>query len=80
MPKSITIRNVSDETSKELASRAVAAGQSLQEYLRARLEEIAGKPDNRTLMARVRARVEASGSTMSAEDILRFRDEARGER
>lgn len=74
MPKSITIRNVSDETSAELASRAAAKGQSLQEYLRAHLDEIAGKPDMAALLARVESRVAETGSTLSAEDILRHRD------
>jgi antitoxin FitA len=73
--KSITIRNVSDETSAELASRAAANGQSLQEYLRAELDRLAERPDVPTWVRRVRTRVEKSGSTLSANDILRFRDE-----
>ena len=77
MPKSITIRNVFDETSAELASRAAAKGQSLQEYLRAELDHLAEKPDMHTWIRRVRTRVEESGSTLSADDILRFRDEDR---
>jgi len=35
MAKSITIRDVPDETSDELAARAALTGRSLQEYLRA---------------------------------------------
>ena len=77
MPKSITIRNVSDETSAELASRAAAKGQSLQEYLRGQLDEIAGKPDLHTWLARVEARRETMESTISRADILRFLDEGR---
>jgi len=77
MPKSITIRNVSDETSRELASRAAAAGQSLQEYLRGQLDEIAGKPTVRDWVRRVRARVEESDSTLSSEDIVKYLREAR---
>lgn len=77
MAKSITIRNVSDETSAELASRAAANGQSLQEYLRAELDRLAEKPDVQTWIRRVRARVEKSGGTLSAEDILHLRDEGR---
>lgn len=80
MPKSITIRNVSDATSKELASRAAASGQSLQEYVREQLDEIAAKPDRHAWIARVRAQVDASGSHLPAEKILRYRDEGRAER
>lgn len=77
MPKSITIRDVSDETSAELASRAAANGQSLQEYLRGRLDEIAGKPEPAVWVARVRHRLAQTESSISTEEILRYRDEGR---
>jgi plasmid stability protein len=74
MATSITIRNVPDETRDELASRAARAGQSLQEYLRSRLIELASKPDPQVLMARVRARTSRVGVTVPAEAILGHRD------
>lgn len=75
MPKSITIRDVPDETSDELAARAALTGRSLQEYLRARLIELAEAPDAEVLMARARARKAATGSSaLSAERILAYRD------
>jgi plasmid stability protein len=43
MSRSITIRDVPDETGDELVSRAAATGRSLQEYLRTMLIE-AGEP------------------------------------
>lgn len=52
LAQSITIRNVPDETSDELAARAALTGRSLQEYLRARLVELAQPPDAELLMAR----------------------------
>ena len=41
----MTIHDVPDETHDELAARAARAGQSLQEYVRARLIELARRPD-----------------------------------
>ena len=70
MARSITIRDVPDEVVDELASRAALTGRSLQEYLRARLVGLAATEDAETWVARVRARVEATGSTVSADDIL----------
>ena len=74
MAKSITIRDVPDETTKELAARAATTGRSLQEYLRARLVELAGAPDAEVFMARVRARKAATGGAVSTERILAHRD------
>ncbi len=70
MPKSITVRNVPDEVRDELAARAASSGRSLQEYLRAELTRLSETPDQAALIARMRARVEASGSTVSPETIL----------
>jgi len=49
MSKSITIRNVPEETRDELAARAARGGQSLQEYLRVQLIALAERPDNPAL-------------------------------
>jgi plasmid stability protein len=71
---SITIRNVPDQARDELAARAASSGRSLQEYLRSELIELARRPDAATLMARVREQKEATGSRLSAAQILRHRD------
>lgn len=73
MPKSITIRDVPDDTTAELAARAALTGRSLQEYLRARLVELAQGPDAEAWVARVRARKADSGSAIDAEAILGHR-------
>ncbi len=70
MPRSITVRDVPDETSDELASRAALTGRSLQEYLRARLIELARSPDAEVLMAKVRARKAATGGSLAAGRLL----------
>jgi antitoxin FitA len=74
MSKSITIRDVPDETGDELAARAALTGRSLQEYLRAQLIELAERPDPDVLIARLRARKQSTGSRISAEAILTHRD------
>jgi plasmid stability protein len=74
MPTSITIRDVPDETRDELAARAATTGRSLQEYLRSRLVELAHQPDAEALVARIRSRKAATGSSLSADRILTHRD------
>jgi plasmid stability protein len=66
----ITVRNVPDETRDALAARAAATGRSLQEYLRNQLIELARRPDPEALLAQVRERKHASGSTLPASKIL----------
>jgi len=77
MATSITIRDVPDETRDELAARASLSGRSLQEYLRARLIEIARQPDAEALVQRIHARKAATGSSLPADRILVHRDEDR---
>jgi antitoxin FitA len=74
MATSITIRDVPDETRDELAARASRTGRSLQEYLRLRLIDLARQPDAETLMERVRSRKRATHSSLSAEQILSYRE------
>lgn len=74
MPRSITIRDVPDETGAELAARAALSGRSLQEYLRGRLIEMAERPDPESWLARVRARKVSTGATIGAAEILAMRD------
>lgn len=77
MATSITVRDVPDETRDELAARAALTGRSLQEYLRARLIELAASPDAETLVARIHARKAATGAPLSAKRILAHRDAGR---
>ena len=73
----MTIRDVPDETRDELAARAARAGQSLQEYVRARLMELARQPSPEDLWDRVEHRVRATGTRLSAAEILELRDHDR---
>lgn len=80
MPKSLTIRDVPDETAAELASRAAKSGRSLQEYVRAQLVALADRPDAETWAARVRARKAATGGSISSAEILAHLDTERAQR
>lgn len=74
MAKSITIRDVPDETTAELAARAALTGRSLQEYLRARLVELADRPEPDVWLARLRERKRAVGGSVDAARVLAHRD------
>lgn len=70
VPTSMTIRNVPDDVRDELAARAKRAGRSLQEYMRAELIGLAGKPTLDEWLDRVRRRKAETGTSISAEEIL----------
>lgn len=76
----ITIRNVPEAVRDELASRAALRRQSMQEYLRAALESMAGRPAREVVMERARRRAEASDSTVTSADVVRMLEEDRNER
>ena len=77
MSKSITIRDVPQETRDELAARAARTGRSLQEYLRGQLIDLAERPDPDVLLERIRERKSSTGSRLSRERILAHRDDDR---
>jgi plasmid stability protein len=73
MAVAITIRDVPDDVRHELAARAARAEQSLQDYLRAMLIDSAARPSRSDVIARARARLRATGTTVSVESILAAR-------
>jgi plasmid stability protein len=73
----ITIRDVPEKVRDELAARAALQGKSMQEYLRAELERLAGKPSVEAWLERVRKRKRASQTRVSTRQILQARDEGR---
>jgi antitoxin FitA len=70
----ITIRDVPVEVRDELAARAARAGRSLQEHLRIELIELAARPSAADWLADVQRRKTSSGSRLSREQILGYRD------
>ena len=77
MSVAITVRDVPDDVRDELAARAARAGKSLQEYLRAMLIEATARQPVADVIARARARVEATGVRVDADTILAARDAER---
>jgi plasmid stability protein len=73
----ITVRGVPDAVRDELAARAARTGKSLQEYLRGMLVEAAERQPVEDVIARARARVDATGVRVGAESILAERDAER---
>jgi hypothetical protein len=73
----VTVRNVPEAVRDELAARAGASGRSLQEYLRTELIALAARPSAEELVARVRSRKAATGSSLRPEQILVLRDQGR---
>lgn len=74
MGVAVTVRDVPEQVRDELAARAARAGKSLQEYLRGMLIESASRPSVDDVIARARARVDATGVRVGAESILAARD------
>lgn len=74
MPVQITIRGVPEVVRDELAARAALNRQSMQEYLRCELERVASRPSLATLVAEVRRRKEAAGTSIPSSLIIRARD------
>jgi hypothetical protein len=61
----VQIRNVSDEAHRRLKAEAAAAGQSLSEYLKAHVEEMARRPTHAELTERLRARGPYTGPSIT---------------
>ena len=74
--KTIQIRDVPDDVHATLRARAAAAGESLSDYLRAEVEQVARRPAIADVLRRARSRTEGP----TTEDILAALDEGRAER
>ena len=74
MSVQITIRGVPEEVRDQIAARAAARGQSMQEYLRGELERLVAKPSVEEWLRQVRADKRAMTNNVTTEDILRARD------
>ena len=76
---SISIRNVPEATRDALAVKAVRAGQSLQEYLLARLVEIGDRVELAEVIAEMEAIASAWEGSVTSEQILDAIHEGRRE-
>jgi len=77
MSVQITIRDVPEKVRDELAARAALQGKSMQEYLRAELENLAARPSVDAWLQEVRKRKRASQTRVSMGQILKLRDSDR---
>ena len=68
---SIQIKDVPEETHAVLRQRAAAARQSLQEYLRSKLLDEAGKPTVDEIMDRAGGRAGGSAAFPASAEALR---------
>ena len=73
----VQIKNVPSDVHQILRERASKAGQSLQAYLLAQLEEQASKPTIKELMDRVRERTGGDVSFEFATKVIREERDAR---
>jgi plasmid stability protein len=74
MSVAVTVRDLPEEVRDELAARARRDGKSLQEFLKGMLIQSASRPTPDEVIARARTRVEATGVTLDADEILAARD------
>ena len=74
MSVQITIRNVPRKVRDQIAARAAARGQSMQEYLRGELVRLVANPSVDEWLKGVRARKRAMKNRVTTEEILRARD------
>lgn len=74
MPVQLTIHDVPLAVRDELASRAALQGKSMQDFLRAELERIAGRPSVESWLEQVRRRKGAAQTRVTSKQILTARD------
>jgi plasmid stability protein len=74
MAVQINIRDVPERVRDELAARAALQGKSMQEFLRAELERLAGRPSINAWLQQVRKRKRATETRVSSEQILQNRN------
>ena len=73
----LQVRNLSEQTHQVLRVRAVQAGQSLSDYVAARLDEIARTPTLDEIYARIDRRGPVE-TDVSVVDLIRQERDARG--
>jgi hypothetical protein len=73
----IQIDNISEELHETLASRAMASGMSLADYVRGELERLARQPTMKELTARI---AELNLPRIESDEMVRYIHEAREER
>ncbi|MCY4069640.1 MAG: hypothetical protein OXE79_11135 [Acidimicrobiaceae bacterium] len=73
----IQIRDVSEDAYEVIRRRARADGQSIQAYMKKRIERMASEPDDDELFADLERFVEAHGVMLNIDALLADLDAAR---
>lgn len=76
MSKMIQIRNVPDETHREIKARAAMAGMTLSDYLLREVERVVSVPPVEVLLERIRSR-ERPNLSESIVDVIRSERDSR---
>lgn len=77
MALTITVRDIPESTRNAIAAQAALEGQSMQEYLKTRLEALASRPTPKQWIAQVQRRKQRSAAEIRRQTILDHRDEDR---
>jgi plasmid stability protein len=73
----VTVRDVPDGVRDVLAQRAALRGQSLQQFIKQLLTDAAARPDEREVLASIRARIDADPIGLSTDEIVQAIHEGR---
>ena len=73
----IQIRDISEDDYEVIRRRARAAGQSIQAYMKKRVEQMASEPDEAELFSDLERFIEAHGIRLEVEALLSDLDSAR---
>ena len=73
----IQIRDISEDDYEVIRRRARAAGQSIQAYMKKRVEQMVSEPDEAELFSDLERFVEAHGIRLEVEALLADLDSAR---
>ena len=74
MGRLVQIRDVPEDVHRTLKARAAMSGVSMSEYLRSELARMAARPPVDELIARIRARGEATLGAPSEQIVRELRD------
>lgn len=80
MARMLQVRNLPDEVHARLKERAAAERMTLSDFVARELTELVRYRSNAEILAASRARAQAGGYSLSREQVLEARDEARAER
>ena len=73
----IQVRDVPQDAYDVIVARAKANGQSIQQYMRAMITDVAAKPTKAEAIASIRANLKKHGSRVTTADILEALDAGR---